>query len=105
MGTEVVALAPRMQVAGLQGGAEPLVEGQRRDQGTGRARLCSRLISRAVVDHKHVCCGHVLAHVGDHGGDGALLVPGWDEDQCPHSPRFSHAARSAPGGVCVSNCS
>ena len=84
VGAAVVALAQRVEVAGLQGRAEPLVEGQRGDQRAGLARPRGGRVGRAVVDDEQVGPGHVLADVADHLGDRGLLVPGRNEDESSH---------------------
>ena len=54
VGAAVVALAQRLQVAGLQRRAEPLVEGQGGDQDAGGARPRGGRVGRAVVDDQDV---------------------------------------------------
>ena len=85
VGAEVIALAQRVEVAGLQRRSQALVEGQRGDGGARLAGPRGGLVGRAVVDDEHVGAGQALAHVGDHGGDRVGLVPGGDEDQRPHA--------------------
>jgi hypothetical protein len=102
VGTEVVALAQRVEVAGLQRRAEALVEGQRRDQHAGRLGPRRGRVGRPVVDDEDVGAGQVGADVGDHGVDRRLLVPGRDEDESPHgeggdcSMGSGHGSRPQP---------
>ena len=54
VGAEVVALAQRVEVAGLQRRAEPLVEGQGGDEDARLARPRRGRVGRAVVDDEDV---------------------------------------------------
>ena len=103
VGAEVVALAQRVEVAGLQRRAEALVERKRGDEDAALARPRRGRVGRAVVDDEDVGARQVLAHVGDHPGKRGLLIPGRDEDESPHAadsatPSRRHLATPPPMG-------
>ncbi len=99
VGAAVVALAQRVEVAGLQRRPQPLVEGQRGDERArlARPRARSRRSSRRRPRARRRP-GRCLAHVPDHLRDRVLLVPGRDEDQRSHPPILP----CRPASVCVS---
>jgi hypothetical protein len=105
VGAGVVAVAERVEVAGLQRRPQALVEGQRGDHRARLARPLGGGVAGAVVDDEHVGLGQRLPHPGDHRGDRGLLVPGGDEDERPHGsilPCGHGNPRSAAtrGGLC-----
>ena len=57
---DFIALPEGEDVGGLVGGSDPLVEGERSDQGPGPAGEGGRAIGRAVVDDHDVGAGAPL---------------------------------------------
>jgi hypothetical protein len=84
---EVVVVSLRVEVAGVQRGPQPLIEGVHGHEGSSAAGALGGAVGRTVVDDQHVNAGQALAHVEDDVAYGLLFVPSRNEYECSHEIR------------------
>ena len=105
LAAEFVAVRHRVDVPGLVGRTDALVERQRSHLGPGLAGPVGGFVPGTVVDHQHVGARHVFPGVLDDGPDRVRFVPRRNENEGLHASILSDRGFFRPCDPASAFCS